>query len=302
MIRSRKRRFFIFDTVEVSWNNLAENFDEVVNKPLGYPKFFDIKKKVFVGSSFPIPGNYKGSDNAHITYNDESINFGRPGEYYIRTSLGSFKVLILDNSKTKDEQALSIGSFVSRNSLNCFADAYKIRPYPQSYNYHRPDKLLKKFFSSDQPIALHCGGMADFLNHILWKKGYRVQRVHIGTHVVSHVFFPDKKKWVMIDADDGFIIQDDKEKYLSIEEIINTDSELHLVDIGGKKALKDGYSLYIYTPEFTWTVDKMEDRPLLEEERYIGIMKNPIDGRVIINEYDKHFSWINRTDRIIKKE
>jgi hypothetical protein len=285
----------VFQSTTLSWTDLAPNLDQAL---VGHLKDTPLQ----VVGTFPVPGRYEGSDIAGIRVDRERLTFPRHGEYYLRTTIGNLKLLLLDPKEPADGHALAVARFVSRNCVHSLADERLIVPNKFYYDYHRPDKALPKLFLSDQPLALHCGYVVDVLNYVLRKAGFDVQRVQLlaegGSqgHLVGQVYLPAAKKWAMIDPDYGAIVRDRAGRWLSVQEIAEAArrgnvSEVFVVDIGNKRWLKDDYNLpsHFMSP-FTWRVDTMTDHRTIQEDQYRGMMRQ-YTHEIWLYEYDEVFQW-----------
>ena len=272
-----ERPFFIFKKRKLLWKDIAGNIDKVFKTHQKYLKF-DI-----VGT-FPVPGNYKGSDNSEITWDQKKIVFPKSGEYYLRTTIGNLKILILDKDQSTEQEILTISSFVSKNTVHSISDGSITFLNELNRTRFDPEIWLRKFFFSDQPLCLHCGHNVRFLNYVLLKNGYKVRVAGLQKpdktdgHALSEVFSPENNKWVMIDPDYGAIVRNEHGKWLSMKEISkmindNLVSQLYITKLCNKKKIKAVYNLD--TPfmfSFAWTIDKMSDKDSIEEENYLKVM------------------------------
>lgn len=284
--------FFIFEKPQVLWATLAPHLE------VAFPAGMKIEKRVV--ATFPIPGNYDGSDISKVVFDAEQLSFPGPGEYYLRTTVGCFKILILDPAASQDDRILAMARFVARNIVHSKADAGEIQPHYNYYPYHRPDRLLKKFFATDQPLKLHCGHAAEFLNYILSREGIQVHRIHLHNsekppkgHLVSEAFFPGLAKWGMLDPDYGAFAVDKNGRILSIKEVAELTradlSGVTSVDMAGKCRLKGDYNTVPYCPDFSWTPDKSATR-MVENDAYRKVLRDYTHEYGIL-EYDRFFQW-----------
>jgi hypothetical protein len=271
--------FFIFKKRDIDWHALAPLLVE------NYGIESDQNKKIL--DSFPIAGDYKPMDIYDIQYDQKTIHFPKPGEYYLHTTVGYFKILILDPQAKKDDQIISLFRFISRNIVHSLADAPLINPiFNKEHKFGK--NCYQPFFASDQPLKLHCGYASEFTETILRQLGYQVQRVHLQTHdnqghLVVQVFFPDQNSYGMIDPDYGAMVRDETGKILSVPEIakrIQTDGDkLKMIDVANKCWLKQKYNNTPQpTPNFAWSVDKMSTS---------STMKNYRD---ILSRYSDHYA------------
>lgn len=287
----------IFRKKKIRWNQLACNIDTALVD-------WAANTKLMVLGTFPVPGAQKNEWQAStLKVNSTEIIFPEFGEYYLRTTLGNLKILILDPERNSRDQLRALATFVSRNSVHSLADARTIQPNAMYYSNHRPDKLLKKIFTTDQPVELHCGYIAELLNYVANQQGFKTRRLQLFTegrkagHIVSEIFLADEKKWVMIDPDYGAVIEDQQGNWLSIEEIadkVRNDKadQLVVVDLAMKKSLLPEFNppSHFLTP-FTWTPDTMSDIPMVEEQKYRNLMKQ-YTSEYVLFDYDETFQWV----------
>jgi len=271
--------FFIFKKKDIDWGTLAPLLVE------NYGIESDQNKKIL--DSFPVAGDYKPMDISDIQYDQQTIHFPKPGEYYLHTTVGYFKILILDPQAKKDDQIISLFRFISRNIVHSLADARVIEPiFNKGHTFGKNG--YQPFFASDQPLKLHCGYASEFTETILRQLRYQVQRVHLETHdnqghIVVQVFFPDQNSYGMIDPDFGALVRDETGKILSVPEIakrIQTDrAKLKMIDVANKCWLKQKFNNTPEpTPNFAWSVDKMSNS---------STMKNYHD---ILLRYTDHYA------------
>jgi hypothetical protein len=284
--------FFIFKEKDIEWKTLVPLLVE----------YYDIKsdqnKKIL--GSFPIAGDYKPMDISDINYDQKTIHFLNPGEYYLHTTVGYFKILIQDSQTKKDDQIISVFRFISRNIVHSLADAPLFDPiFNKELNLSKNGYL--PFFASDEPLKLHCGHASEFTETILRQLGYQVQRVHLQTfdnqgHIVVQVFFPNQNSYGMLDPDYGALVRDINGKILSVPEIakrIKNDSEkLKIIDVANKSSLKRKYNTSPpRTPNFAWSVDKMSANSMTKN--YRNILLRHTDHYALYT-YDKKNGNLNR--------
>jgi hypothetical protein len=268
-----EKPFYIFMDKEVKWRELAPLLERIYGPQV---------EKAVVGT-FPVPHDYDGTDITGIKSDSETIFFPRYGRFYLHTTIGFFKILLIDPQLSDDEKIISIASFVSGNSVHSMADARKICPIFLR-DIYTTDLLLKTFFASDQPLKLHCGYIARFLALLLSEKGYRVQLIQLQTqdrksgHIVMQVFLPVANKFAMIDPDYGAIVRDESQHILSIQEIAavvrkKTNSIL-VEDIGNKTWLKSIYNAPEPMANFAWTPDKSGEVNAVRKNHYLQVLKD----------------------------
>lgn len=264
--------FYIFTDNKVPWQALAPRLNDIYGD--------QVNKKII--GTFPVPHNYKGTDTTNIKTDNENIYFPSYGPFYLHTTVGYFKILLLDPETSEDEKILAIGSFVAGNSVHSLADARKIYPHYKGGPF-TTDRLLKTFFAGNQPLKLHCEYISGFLALVLSQLNYRVELVQLHTqdkkngHIVMQVFLPEKNKLVMIDPDYGAIARDKSGNILSIQKIAvllrEKPDAVFIEDIGNKTWVQDIYDHAEPMPDFSWTPDKSGNVKTAEKESYRQMMK-----------------------------
>jgi hypothetical protein len=287
--------FFIFRKRVVAWAELAPDLEVALaghlrNTPLE------------IAGTFSVPGDYDGSDLSGVTADDTSLTFPRYGEFYLRTTIGNLKLLLLDPALSADQQIVGIGRFVSKNCVHSLADGRLIQPNLGYYPYQRPDKLLRKFFASDQPLALHCGYVVEFLNYVLRTAGFQTQRVQLYTedrkagHIVAQVRDPQSERWILIDPDYGAIVRGEDRRCLSIQQVQKFVAEgradrLCVEDVGNKCWVQADYNLPSqFMPPFAWTVDAMSFDRAVVPEQYQSML-GKYTREIVVYEYDQTLAW-----------
>ncbi len=284
-----KKPIFIFTDKQVDWKDLTPHLETIYGK--------NVTKNI-VGT-FPVPHNYNGTDITKIISDNDKIYFPSYGRFYLHTTVGFFKILLINPNSSEDEKILDIASFVSGNSVHCKADERITNPITPGDRY-RISNLLRTFFASDQPLKLHCGHIATFLCYILFHQGYSVQLVQLqpenpkNGHVAMQVFLPTANKFAMIDPDHGAIVRDTAQNILSIQEIavlVRKQPESFIIeDIANKNWLKGIYNNPEPMPNFAWTPDKSGKERALIKENYIHLMKDYTAEYWIYDE-DTNNAW-----------
>lgn len=264
--------FYIFTGKHVAWATLAPKLHEI---------YGEVDKKII--GTFPVPHDYDGSDISQIKTDNKNIYFPSYGPFYLHTTIGYFKILLLDPQASEDEKILAVGSFVAGNVVHSLADARKIYPRYRGGPF-TTDRLLKTFFAGNQPLKLHCEYISGFLALVLSKLNYRVELVQLHTqdkkngHIVMQVFLPEQNKLAMIDPDYGAITRDKSGKVLSIQEIAvrlrEKPDAVVIEDIGNKTWLQNIYDQVEPMPDFSWTPDKSGKVKTAEKESYRQMMKD----------------------------
>ena len=270
--------FLIFKKKKVQWSEIATNIDKV------FKPFLEKSPPEIVGT-FPVPGNYKGTDISKIIFDRKQITFPEEGDYYLRTTMGNFKILILEDEMEVEKEILSIASFVAKNSVHSKSDASIEMMKKHGATSCVLQNLLRKVFASDQPLCLHCGNITKFLNFLMSKSGYKTKEIYLKPekgevgHVVSEVLSTSSKRWLMIDTDYGAIVKDKESNWLSVKElaqVLKNDQlkDLQVMNIGSKKWLKNEYNLAVpFMSQFAWTIDKMSEKNTVISDEYVYMLK-----------------------------
>ena len=206
-------------------------------------------------------------------FDREFVYFPKAGEYYLYTNAGYLKVLIIKNSQT-DRNCLNIFQFVSRNCIHSTAD-YRFR-VPNRYPV-MPFRI--RFFCTAEPMKVNCRGASNILLSIMREIGYKARAVDIYKsdevgHDITEAFFPELKKWVMLDPDFGCYCDKDGVP-LSIQEIayfLREGIKIDVVDPVGKKALKPIYNLTPYQPPFSFRKDMLSNHRMVVKKRYLNLL------------------------------
>ena len=70
----------------------------------------NVEKKI-VGT-FPVPHNFNGTDTTDIAFDNNKIYFPSYGTFYLHTTVGFFKILLLNQGISEVDKISSIASFV----------------------------------------------------------------------------------------------------------------------------------------------------------------------------------------------
>ena len=261
--------FFIFSTPKITWSQLVPNLEEQ----------FGVREKKILGT-FDIPGQGPRGDVSLIEFDQKTLRFPSPGEYYLHTNVGFFKILILSGSVDDHHNLIDVARFVSGNCVHSLADWRKVFPIYQG-SYWTTDQLLKPFFASDQPLKVMCGGSARILALVFSRLGCKTQLVHLEHqdgpgHFVIHVYAKDLQKYFMVDADYGAIVLESQGVPLSIQEIAiavrQQRSDLTVLNVGQKSWLKSIYNPQEPAPQFAWSPDKMSEKRCVDQPKYVDLM------------------------------
>ena len=258
----------IFTGKTASWSSLAKYLPDFVDGTTISPKIITSFSSAFPSAPHPLP----------TLTPDGKIHFPEYGEYYLRTSAGNFKILVLDPEAGDDSNILSIAAFVSRNIVHSNAN------HPSADDPEGYDALIGRLFLSDSPLNLWCFQGTGVLNRILSRWGYSTRHVHLKTaqgldHHVSEVYFPEAGKWGMIDDDFSVYIVDAKTAVsLNTAEIAsrlaNNPESIKLHFLTRKRLLKSEFNMNTFTPLFTWTPDNLMNKPITTTKDYTLLMKN----------------------------
>lgn len=266
---------FVFESLQVSWDQLAPRLAEIYGSR--------VEKKV-VGT-FPVPHDFAGTDVSAISFDQQTIRFPQYGPFYLHTTIGFFKILLLDPASSMDDKIIAISRFVSGNTVHSMADERRICPVFLGRIF-TPENLSIPFFASDQPLKLHCNSASRFLAWLLQQRGYDVRLVGLQTadpvrgHFVIDVLLPTQNKFAMIDTDYGALMRAADGTPLSVREIAeyaarNRIGELQVDDLADKHALKSIYNNAEPMPGFTWTPDKSNSaNRFVEPEQYRQVWRD----------------------------
>jgi hypothetical protein len=230
--------------------------------------------------TFPVPGNTDGSNVEAIETTEQGLLLP-PGEHYLISSRGCFKILVLESDVGRFEASLAIGRFVARNSVHSCLDHWRAAPRERNFPLNL-QPLRQKFYYSDQPLGLECGELADFLAGEILLYGGQARRVWVmdpekkAGHIVVEVFEEETAKWVMVDPDFGVVLADADGRLLSVQEISNRsrDGSLHSVtidNIGNKYGIRPEF---YFGPDFVgdcaWTPRMCGDVSLADRQHYLS--------------------------------
>jgi hypothetical protein len=281
--------YLIFDSLIIPWYKLVSNSNSlhILNENSNFNIIKNTNKKIL--STFPVVHNYSGTNIKNISYDNEKIIFPKYGEYYIHTNLSSFKILILDQNKNSTDNILNIFKFISGNCYHSCADSFNFY-YKNSYNF---EYLYQILFCSDQPLKIQCHALSLFLCNILNKNGYKSQLIELNDHYMMQVYFPEYKKYGILDPTHGLFLTDKNNNLLDIKElysILKTQSnKIKFKKLINKKYTKKEYlnesNFYILnidlTSDFSWDPRK--------------------DGNYMITWYNEFFNTKKSCINILKK-
>jgi hypothetical protein len=281
--------FLIFDNLVISWESLVPNLAIVYGANQNPATPWTVPE---VCGTFPVNGEKPPA--GEVRTEGENLRFSKAGEYYLRTTVGDFKILILDRNGKRDEQAMAIAAFVSRNTVASMTDARKIQPNYSYADYSRPDKALRKFFASDQPLGFQCRYSAEFCNYVVHKRGFEVRKVWLrtgkdGAHFISEVFLPDLAKWVAVDSMYGVVFTDRSGGFLSVVEaaklVHEHPEQVTVRDIAQKRWLKPPFGNFMH--DFTWTPAILAE-PCCNPNEYLAMIRR-CTQQYWLMEYDRQF-------------
>ncbi|HAU28592.1 MAG TPA: hypothetical protein DCW68_00560 [Rhodospirillaceae bacterium] len=258
---------FIFRERFVPWSTftrfLPEHIDASRLKPLIAGRFFPIFDASGASSS--------------PTASAEGIHFPSDGEYGLYTSLGTFRILIQDPQASRDDALMAIARFVARNTVHSNAD------HAQIMDQELRRVLMGKLFLSDQPLALWCAESSMILSDVLRAMGYETRILSLdgpryGGHGVLEAYFPDRKKWGMLDTDYGTFLADaESGTILSMKEaaerLAKDPAQVSTGFLAHKKTLDSAFNLTAYTPHFVWRTENLGG-PMTTPDAYPDMMQD----------------------------
>lgn len=288
----------VFRKQRVAWSDLrpAELFGESYKDVIPAERLSWLPLNPACVRTFSVPGDPDGSNVEAIRTTEQGLVLP-PGEHYLISARGCFKVLVLDGGIGRFEACLAIGRFVSRNSVHSCLDHWRAAPRQLNLPL-KLQPLRQKFYYSDQPLGLECGELADFLAGEILLYGGQVRRVWVmdperkSGHIVVEVFEEETGNWVMIDPDFGVVLSDPNGRSLSVQEISNRarDGSLHSVaiaNIGNKHVIKPEFYL---GPDFvgdcTWTPRMCSDVSMADRQHYLTRVVEPFFKSVQYYTYD----------------
>jgi hypothetical protein len=274
-------RQLIFGSQLVRWSDLrpVEIFGESYKSVLPLDGLSWLPLNAAHIRTFAVPGNPHGSDIEAIKITDQGLLL-RPGEHYIISSRGCFKILVLDNDADRFEASFAISRFVSRNSVHSCLDHWRAAPRGQNVPF-KLQLLHQKFYFSDQPLGLECGELADFVAGQLVLFGGHVRRVWAmdpetkSGHIVVEILDEETRRWTMVDPDFGVALFDKDGHYLSVEEVANRRlngslDSVTIDDLGNKFSIRPEF---YFGPDFigdcTWTAQMCNTVSLADKDHYI---------------------------------
>lgn len=272
----------IFTKPSIAWSDLrpAELFGESYKDVIPVDRLSWLPLSPARVRTFPVPGDPDGSNVEAIKATEEGL-FLPPGEHYLISSRGCFKVLVLDGDVGLFKACLAIGQFVSRNSVHSCLDHW--RAAPRQLNLPLKLKPLRqKFYYSDQPLGLECGELADFLAGEILLYGGQVRRAWVmdpeqrSGHIVVEIFEEETRNWTMVDPDFGVVLSDANGHSLSVQEISNrfhngSLDSITINNIGNKHGVRPEF---YFGPDFvgdcTWTPRMCSDVSMADRQHYLS--------------------------------
>lgn len=288
----------IFTKRSIAWSDLrpVELFGESYKDVIPVDRLSWLPLSPACIRTFSVPGDPDGSNIETIETTEQGL-FLPPGEHYLISSRGCFKVLVLSDDVGLFKACLAIGRFVSRNSVHSCLDHWKAAPREHNLPL-KLQPLRQKFYYSDQPLGLQCGELADFLAGEILLYGGKVRRVWAmdpekkSGHIVVEVFAEETGDWVMVDPDFGVVLSDATGCNLSVQEISNRsrDGTLHSVtidNIGNKHGIRPEF---YFGPDFvgdcTWTPRMCSDVSMADRQHYLSRVVGPFFKSVKYYTYD----------------
>ena len=148
-----------------------------------------------------------------VAHNRTLFYFDLPGEYYLDINHDKkLKVLVLDRDEEISANVLRVFDFLVANLLDTQGNDKDF--------YENSDRFAIDFFTSKEPKMLLCGPTLAFFEIILRDRfnlpvrdvtftGVFMEggRLNYSTHNVIEVYLPDKRKWVLLDVNNGFAVK-----------------------------------------------------------------------------------------------
>jgi hypothetical protein len=148
-----------------------------------------------------------------VVDNKTLLYFDLPGEYYLDINHDKkLKVLVLDRDEEISANVLRVFDFLVANLVETQGNDKDF--------YENSGSFAIDFFTSKEPKMLLCGPTLSFLEIILRDRfnlpvrdvtftGVFMEggRLTYSTHNVIEVFLPDKRKWVLLDVNNGFAVK-----------------------------------------------------------------------------------------------
>lgn len=223
----------IFDRLTVEWGELAPRWKRT--PPVALLKSSPLR-------TFPAAGGLADRDLSDIAADDHGLTFPDWGQWRIWGAFGVAKLLLLKPGESKEDQALALLSFVAVNCWHSANDCY-LTFDPSDPARFRSSEIFDKFFSSDQPLGLHCGHIAKFLGIILGTQGFgsrlaRFKGSRRQGHIVTEAWLSDEERWLFLDADFGVAVRH-RGKFIdaaTLQELKQAGraDEIEVVDLAGK--------------------------------------------------------------------
>lgn len=188
-------RPLIFDRLSVRWSEIT------LKQPQKLPT-----TENWTLRSFPLPGSATAQDLSAVQIHPTGLTFPAFGSYKVVGPFGAIKILLIDPLAGDDDRIVTISRFVAEAVYHSGADAHLARE-GASASPRYLDAVLRKLFYSDQPLALWCGDISDVLAFLLDNAGFRCRLLHTANHMLVEVYFPDIKKWVIVDPDLGTLLR-----------------------------------------------------------------------------------------------
>jgi hypothetical protein len=148
-----------------------------------------------------------------VINNRTLLYFDVPGEYYLDINYDKkLKVLVLDRDEEISSNVMRVFDFLVANLV--------VTQGNDKDFYENSGNFAIDFFKSKEPKMLLCGPTLSFFEIILRDRfnlpvrdvtftGVFMEggRLNYSTHNVLEVFLPDKRKWVLFDVNNGFVVK-----------------------------------------------------------------------------------------------
>lgn len=243
----------IFDRLSVRWNEIT------LKQPLQRPT-----TENWTLRSFPLPGSVTAQDLSRVQINPAGLTFPEFGSYRVVGPFGAIKILLIDPLASDDDRIIAISRFVAKAAYHSGADAHLVRE-GASTSPRYLDAVLRKLFFSDQPLALWCGDIADVLAFLLHNAGFRCRLVHTANHMMVEVFFPDMKKWAIVDPDLGALLRHEGQMISAADVVRLRDAgstdEIEMEWLSQARFAQSPLNFPVsFTGQFTWEPEHLYDQ------------------------------------------
>lgn len=293
---TRQIRPLIFDARAVP----VEYFESLGSKEAYFKSVEPFEKEPYsILGTFPVAGGVNSTGSSQPQFREREVCFDDYGEFYFYSQIGAFKTLLLDPTSSQQQVILDLFSFVARNCVHSLADQWKYQINGLSRAFDL-SALVGKLFFSDQPLMLHCSGIAEFLVGVLSQQGIKARVIHLirgenlDGHIVVEAFDYETEKWIYLDADYGVVLKAG-DSFMSVDDLFASvsanDLSFSVVDCAKKfwPVPERNFPLK-FVGEATWLPHHNSNLPCADEGRYKEMLKRYVQ---IIKRYEYGFasSW-----------